>query len=93
MRPDHWMLQSSDFHRCPNTGRVLMSNPSDDKVLCNCGRPAPRAVEHYKDRPEFRPEPSGVHCKVFIDRATAEEFALQETRTDWARQAKKARDN
>jgi hypothetical protein len=35
-----------DFHRCPNTGRVLHSTKGDDKAFCRCGETPP---VHLKD--------------------------------------------
>jgi len=56
------------FHRCPNTGVVLVTSFEDDKVLCRCGATNPSVP---------REEP-GVHVKNFLEPATIEEFLEQE---------------
>ncbi len=58
------------FHRCPNTDDILVATASDDKALCNCGRPNPLLPR----------EQPGVHVKKFLKSATVDEFMDQERR-------------
>lgn len=64
---DEVLAQMSDFHVCPNTGRVLQSPKHDDKVLCTCGRA----------NPQVETEAPGVHIKTFLVRSTFEAYKTQ----------------
>jgi hypothetical protein len=48
LTPHHLRIAAEllDFHRCPNTGRVLHSTKGDDKAFCRCGETPP---VHLKD--------------------------------------------
>lgn len=61
-----------DFHRCPNTGRVIHSHKEDDKSFCRCGRP----------NPSVPGETAHAHFKERMAKATVEEFVEQE---EWGR--------
>jgi hypothetical protein len=57
-----------DFHRCPNTGRVLHSTKGDDKAFCRCGR----------RNPHLPNETLHAHFKEFMAKATVDDFVEQE---------------
>jgi hypothetical protein len=57
-----------DFHRCPNTGKILHSTKSDDKAFCRCGRP----------NPSLPNETPHAHFKERMALATVEDFIEQE---------------
>jgi len=57
-----------DFHRCPNTGRVIHSSKHDDKAFCRCGRPNPTLPN----------ETPHAHFKEHMAPATIEDFVEQE---------------
>lgn len=60
--------RTCDFHRCPNTGRVLQSTQGDDKALCSCEQPNPAVPTEH----------AGCHIKRFLRAATADDFVQQE---------------
>jgi hypothetical protein len=70
MTPHHLRIAAEllDFHRCPNTGRVLHSTKSDDKAFCRCGRPNPHLPN----------ETLHAHFKEFMAKATVDDFVEQE---------------
>jgi hypothetical protein len=70
MTPHHLRIAAEllDFHRCPNTGRVLHSTKGDDKAFCRCGQPNPHLPN----------ETLHAHFKEFMARATVEDFVEQE---------------
>jgi hypothetical protein len=59
------------FHRCPNTGAVLVTSFEDDKALCRCGL----------TNPNVPLEEPGVHVKQFLEPAPIEEFLEQEKKS------------
>ncbi len=56
------------FHRCPNTGEVLVATAGDDKAICKCGRSNPLLPNEHP----------GVHVKKFLQPSTVDEFMDQE---------------
>lgn len=72
MLPPEIMERMSDFHRCPNTGRIIDSCKHDDKAICNCGETNPQlAINGTREAP-------GTHLKRFLATAPVEEYILQE---------------
>jgi hypothetical protein len=40
-----------EYYRCPNTKRIIVLTPGDDKALCSCGKRNPKvpteAIGHH----------------------------------------------
>jgi hypothetical protein len=53
-----------DFHRCPNTGKVIESGKDDNKALCGCGIAENGVV--------------GLHYKPNLKSATVDDYMAQE---------------
>jgi hypothetical protein len=70
LTPHHLRIAAEllDFHRCPNTGRVLHSTKGDDKAFCRCGQPNPHLPN----------ETLHAHFKEFMAKATVDDFVEQE---------------
>jgi hypothetical protein len=67
-----FIIGFTDLHVCPNSGKILTSPKSDDKVLCSCGIVNPRNST----------EPRNLHTKLFLETATVDEFLTQELIND-----------
>jgi hypothetical protein len=52
LTPHHLRIAAEllDFHRCPNTGRVLHSTKGDDKAFCRCGETPPVHLKEFMAR-------------------------------------------
>jgi len=66
----------NDFWVCPNTGRILLADHHDDKVMCGCG----------KQNPHMPPHPHGgswehgnpiCHIKKYLKSSTVDDYLAQ----------------
>ena len=74
------LLQGSDFHICPASGKVLMSPKHDDKALCWCGLSSPALIRlGVRDAP-------GTHLKSVLQRSTAQQYIEQEDKAQQKKQ-------
>lgn len=72
-----------NFWHCPNSHIVLMSDQSDDKVMCPCGETNPRvaAAGHREVDPKGG---HAHHVKLYLRPATVDEYlAAKERREAW----------
>ena len=69
------------FYRCPNNERVILGEDHDDKVICRCGKPNPKAPRNLH-RTEVVEKGFSVHYAVYMPRATEGQYRNQ---AEWDR--------
>lgn len=68
------LLNTHQYWKCPNTGRIIWGSSTDNKARCTCGKanpnlPNPNVTEVHG--------PLTLHFKFALEKATEEEYIAQ----------------